>query len=134
MNWKLIIQLSLFGLAMAIATVFIIPTNIESIFWLAIFIVCAYLIAKKCSEKYFLNGLLVSLCNAVWITSAHFVFYNTYIAKHDQEAAIMTIMQISINPKLMMLITGPTIGILSGLFLGLFALIASRLIRMNEHN
>jgi hypothetical protein len=134
MKWKLIFQLSLFGLAMAIATVFIIPTDIEQIFWLAIFILCAYLIAKKCIEKYFLNGLLVGLCNTIWVTSAHIVFYNTYIAKHDQEAAIMTIMQISINPKLMMLILGPIIGILSGLFLGLFALIASRLIRMNEHN
>lgn len=52
MNWKLIFQLSLFGLAMAFATVTWIPSNIEPIFWLAIFIICAYLIATKCSAKH----------------------------------------------------------------------------------
>jgi hypothetical protein len=31
MNWKLIIQLSMFGLAMGIATVFVIPSNIEPV-------------------------------------------------------------------------------------------------------
>ncbi len=42
MNWKLILQLSLFGLAMAVGTVFVIPSNVEPLFWLAIFAVCAY--------------------------------------------------------------------------------------------
>jgi hypothetical protein len=55
-NWKLIFQLSLFGLAMAIATVYWIPQNVEPFFWLVIFIICAYLIAKRCSDKYFLHG------------------------------------------------------------------------------
>jgi len=32
MNWKLAIQLSLFGLAMGVSTVFLIPSNIEPIF------------------------------------------------------------------------------------------------------
>jgi len=32
MNWMLILQLWLFGLAMAIATVYVIPPNIESPF------------------------------------------------------------------------------------------------------
>jgi hypothetical protein len=36
MDWKLIFGLSLFGLAMAIATVFIVPSNIEPAFWLVI--------------------------------------------------------------------------------------------------
>ena len=35
-DWKLIFRLSLFGLAMAIATVFAIPSNIEPAFWLVI--------------------------------------------------------------------------------------------------
>jgi len=73
MNTKLIFQLSLFGLAMAIATVFWIPSNIEPIFWVVIFIICAYLIAKKSTGKYFLHGLLVSIVNSVWITAAHII-------------------------------------------------------------
>lgn len=127
MNWKLIFRLSLFGLTMAIATVYFIPSNIEPICWLAIFVVCAYLIAKNCTGKFFLNGLLVSLFNAVWVTATHILLFDTYIANHSQEAAMMSKMAISVNPKLMMLITGPLIGIVSGLILGLFAFIASKI-------
>jgi hypothetical protein len=129
MNWKLIFQLSLFGLVMAIATVYFIHTNIEPICWLAIFIVCAFFIAKNCSEKYFLNGLMVSLVNAVWITSAHILLFDTYIANHSKEAAMMTKMPIPDSPRLMMLMTGPVIGIISGLVLGLFAFIASKIMK-----
>jgi hypothetical protein len=134
MNKKLIFQLSLFGLAMAFATVYFIPSNIEPLCWLAIFIVCAYLIAKNCTEKYFLNGLCVSLVNAVWITAIHILLFDTYIANHQQEAAMMTKMPIPDSPKLMMLMTGPVVGLISGLVLGLFAFIASKIIIRNNND
>jgi hypothetical protein len=35
MNWKLILQLSMLGLVMSLATVFLIPSSIEPAFWLA---------------------------------------------------------------------------------------------------
>ena len=129
MNWKLIFQLSLFGLAMAIATVFWIPSNIEPYFWLAIFIVCAYIIAKQVSSRHFLHGFFTSLVNCVWITAFHIIFFKTYLANHPQEAQMMTKMGMRIHPRLMMLLTGPVIGIVSGLVLGLFAWIASKLVR-----
>jgi hypothetical protein len=44
MNWKLVFQLSLFGLAMALGTVFFIPSSIEPLCWLIIFLVCAYIL------------------------------------------------------------------------------------------
>jgi hypothetical protein len=132
MNWKLIFLLSLFGLAMAIATVFYVPSSAEPFFWLAIFIVCAFIIAKNCTEKYFLNGLFVSLLNAVWITSAHILFYDTYLTNHVREVANMERMQIHLGPKLLMLITGPVIGLISGLVLGLFAFIASKIVRQKS--
>jgi len=129
MNGKLIFQLSLFGLAMAIATVYFIPSNIEPAFWLVIFILCAYLIAKNCTEKYFLNGLCVSLLNCVWVTGAHIILYDTYIANHPKEAAMMTQMPIAVSPQVMMLIMGPVVGLVSGTVLGLFALVASKIVK-----
>jgi hypothetical protein len=132
MNIKLILQLSLFGLAMAFATVFFIPSNIEPLFWLIIFIICAYLIAKKSSGKYFITGFLVSIANSIWITAAHIIFYDTYFANHPQEASMMSQMHVAINPKLMMLITGPVIGIVSGIILGLFAVIASKIMKNKQ--
>ena len=82
-DWKLIFQLSLFGLAMGIATVFFIPSNIEPIFWVVTFVVCAY-IAKHLAARHFLHGLLLGLANSVWITASHILLFNRYIANHPR--------------------------------------------------
>jgi uncharacterized membrane protein len=129
MNTKLILQLSLFGLVMAIGTVYFIPSSVEPFLWLAIFLVCAYIIAKQCTGKYFLHGFMVSLVNCVWVTSAHILLYTTYIANHPQEAAMMSSGPMPTHPRLMMLITGPIIGVISGLVLGLFSWIASKMVK-----
>jgi hypothetical protein len=127
MNWKLIFQLSLFGLAMAITTVYLIPSSVEPYCWLLIFIACAVIIARNCTSRYFLHGFCVSLVNCVWVTGAHVILYNSYAATHAKEVEMMSAMPVS--PRLMMLLTGPIVGIVSGLVLGLFALIASRITR-----
>lgn len=129
MNYRLIFRLSLFGLAMAIATVFWIPTKIEPLFWLVIFSICAYSIALKSSGKYFLTGFWVSIANCIWITAFHLIFFQTYIANHPQEADMLTKMPVHDFPRLMMLLMGPVVGILSGLVLGLFAFIGSRILQ-----
>ena len=129
MNWKLIFQLSLFGLAMAFGTVFFISSGIEPICWLIIFVICAYLIAKNCSSRYFLHGFLVSLVNSVWITAAHILLFKTYILNHPREAEMISKMPMPEHPRLMMLFTGPVVGAISGLVLGLFAFIASKFVR-----
>ena len=129
MNWKLILGLSLFGLAMGVATVFVIPSNIEPVFWLAIFLVCAYVIGTQALGRYFLHGFLVSLVNSVWITSAHMLFFDQYVVRHPAEAVMMSSGPLPNSPRLMMAVMGPLIGALSGIVLGLFALIAGRLMR-----
>ena len=129
MNYKLIFQLSLFGLTMAIATVFWIPSNTEPIYWLIIFIISAYSIALKSSGKYFKTGFWVSIANCIWVTFVHIIFLHTYIASHPQEADMITKMPLPNSPRLMMLLTAPVIGIVSGLILGLFAFIASRILQ-----
>ena len=125
MSWKLIFALSLFGLAMGAATVFVIPSNIEPFVWLGIFIVCAILIAKHAPRRHFLHGLCVSLVNSIWITAVHIGLFDQYIAGHAREAAISAQMG---SPKLMMLAMGPIVGLVSGLVLGLFAFIATKFV------
>lgn len=127
MNWKLIFQLSLFGLAMAISTVYWIPSNLEPFFWLFIFVICAYLIARNCTGKFFLHGLLVSICNSIWITAFHVLLFKTYIEGHPKEAEMLSTMPMSKHPRMMMLFSGPVVGIISGLVLGLFAFVASKI-------
>ncbi|MGA3012587.1 MAG: hypothetical protein ABSD71_00990 [Bacteroidales bacterium] len=129
MKWKLIFLLSLFGLAMAFATVFWLRIKIESVFWLVIFIICAYLIAKNCSKWYFLHGFLVSIINCIWITAVHIFFFHIYMGNHVIMAQKMADMPYSSHPLRLIAITGIIIGIVSGLILGLFAFIASKLIK-----
>lgn len=128
MNWKLVIQLSLFGLAMGVSTVFLIPSNIEPICWLVIFGICSYIIAIRCSGQYFLHGLLVGLVNSVWVTASHLLLFDRYIANHAQEASMMASMPLPDSPRLMMALVGPVIGVASGLVLGLFAVVAAKLV------
>jgi hypothetical protein len=129
MNWKIIFQLSIFGLIMAFGTISLIPEKFEPIFWLAIFVFCAYVIAKTCQGKYFLNGFCVSLVNSVWITAAHIFFYSTYVANHPAAAKMGQSMPMQSHPRLLMLLMGPLFGIGFGLILGLFSFIASKIVK-----
>lgn len=128
MNWKLILQLSLFGLAMGVGTVFVIPSSVEPYFWLVIFFISAYLIATRAVDRYFLHGVAVGLANCVWVTGAHVLLFRQYIANHPREASMMQSMPLPTHPRLMMTITGPVIGLLSGIIIGLFAVVAHRLV------
>lgn len=128
MNWKLIFQLSLFGLAMGIATVFVILSSVEPFFWLAIFLVCAYVIAVRFSSRPFLHGLMVGIVNSVWITASHILLFDYYVVNHQQEMAMMTSMPLPDSPRTMMALIGPCIGVVSGIVLGLFAVVASKLV------
>ena len=127
MNGKLILKLSLFGLAMGILTVFVIPSKVEPLFWMLIFIACAVIIARRAPGKYFLHGLCVSLLNSVWITGAHVLLFDAYVARHAAEAAMAK--DFPLGPRVMMLVTGPVIGLLSGLVLGLFAFISAKIMK-----
>jgi hypothetical protein len=127
-NWKLIFLLSMFGLVMGIATVFLIPSKIEPTFWLAIFIVCAYFISKQ-TEKPFFHGLLLGLANSLWITASHLLLFNQYLANHPREAAMMISMPLPDSPRVMMALIGPVVGLVSGVIIGLFALAARKFLK-----
>lgn len=129
MNWKLILQLSMFGLAMGVATVFWIPSSSEPWFWLFIFVACSYFIARQHAKKPFLHGLFLGLANCVWVTSAHVLFFSQYIANHAREAEMMKSMPLPDSPRLMMVLVGPVIGLISGVVIGLFSLGASRVVK-----
>jgi len=129
MHWKLIFGLSLFGLAMAFATVFIISATLEPFFWLVIFIVVALVIARSRPDRAFVHGLLVGILNSVWITCAHIVLFDQYIAKHPNEAAMMKSMPMPASPRLMMAVVAPIIGVITGVVIGILAYLAVKLLK-----
>jgi len=108
----------------------VIPSNIEPIFWLVIFIICAVIIARTVASRYFLHGLMVGIVNSIWVTAAHVLLFNAYVANHVKEAAMMQ--NAPMPPRVMMLVIGPCIGLVSGIVLGLFAWIASKFVRRTQ--
>jgi hypothetical protein len=114
---------------MAFATVFFIPFNLEPAFWAVIFIICAYSIALKSPGKYFMTGFWVGIANCVWVTITHIILFQVYIANHPHEMLMLAKMPVPDSPRIMMLISGPVFGIISGLVLGLFAFIASKIMQ-----
>ena len=134
MNWKLILQLSLFGLVMGIATVFFISSSVEPFCWLAIFLVSAYAIARGAPGRPFLHGVCVGLANSVWVTGAHILLVDQYLARHAREAAMMSSGPLSTHPRLMMAVTGPLIGLVSGVVLGVIAVVTVKLVRTSSRD
>jgi hypothetical protein len=129
MKKKLIFQLSFFGLFMAIARIFWFPWNIELLFWLLIFILCAIVIAKKCSGKFFYHGFLISLLISIWLTIGQLVFYNKYISGHQQELDLISKLPDTYSPRIAMIIVGPFFGVMIGIVLGVFCVVAAKMIK-----
>jgi hypothetical protein len=131
MNWKLIFQLSIFGLIMAFGTVSLIPQEVEPVFWVLIFIFCASVIAKARADKYFLHGFLAGLVNCIWVTAIHLFFFQKYIAGHKKTDAWTANLPASFttHPRVAMALAGLGPGIVSAIVLGIFAFIASKIIR-----
>src|SRR5438132_7993485 len=98
---------------MGVATVFLIPSNIEPVFWLPIFLICAYFIARACARGKFVHGLMLGLVNSVWVTASHIVLFNQYLATHAAEAEMMKTMPLPDSPRVMMTIVGPVIGLVT---------------------
>ncbi len=114
---------------MAIATISWIPAGIEPYCWLAIFVFCAWQIAKKARSGYFLHGLLVSIFNSIWITAIHVAFFSTYMAHHPDMASMSAKMPLHEYPRRSMVLMGPFVGVAFGLIQGLFAFVAHLIIR-----
>ena len=128
MKWSLIFILSLLGFLMAIATIFLIPTSIEPFFWIPIFLVYAYIIAKRAEGDYFLHGLFLGIANSLWISLMHAMLFTKYIFNNGYVSETLAKLPKFGPPRLMLLIYGPMIGVIAGIILGLLCAGASKII------
>jgi hypothetical protein len=124
MDWKLIARLSLFGVAMAFAGVFGLTGNAEPLIWLFIFVIYAYIIAKRAPGRFFLHAFAVSVLNGLWIAVIHSAFFSAFIAHNPGMLDQYNRMPHALPPRAMMFVMGPLIGAVSGLIAGLFAVFA----------
>lgn len=114
---------------MGFGTVFAISPRAEPFFWLVIFIVCAFAIARQAPGRPFLHGFVLGIVNSVWVTGAHLLFFNRYLAGHPQEGAMMLSSRAPIAPKLLMAIVGPVVGLVSGVVIGVLAYAVTKMLK-----
>jgi hypothetical protein len=132
MNWKLVLQLAVFGIAMGLGTVFFVPSRVEPILWLIVFLLSAYAIAKHCVRLRFLNGLLVGLLDSLLKTTVHMVFFSAYVARHPQEIAMIRQMTSAVSPRQLILLSSPIWGLIYGAATGLLTLLLALFIKPSE--
>lgn len=126
MNWKLIFLLSIIGAVMALLTISTIPSTVEPIFWLAIFVFNAFVITSRVPKgKFFAHAWFVSVVSGLWIGIIHAVFHDTYVANHADEVRQMAFMPWS-ESATAMVILGPIFGAIFGLVSGLVSMIVGR--------
>lgn len=125
--------LSLFGLAMGLGTVFGIPWKTEPLFWLVIFITSAFVMARQAPSRPFLHGFLLGIVNSVWVTAAHILFYNRYLARHPIEAAMMERLQASPRlAKVGMALDGLASGLIYGVVIGVLAYAVAKVLKSQD--
>ena len=135
MNWKLILQLSLFGIAMGLGTAFFIPSRLEVALWPIVFLFSAYAIAKYSIGLRFLHGLLVGLFDSLLKTSVHMVFFSFYVARHTHEMEMIRQMTNTFSPRQLILLSSPVWGLVFGTAIGLLAMLLGVFVKPagNDH-
>ena len=130
MNWKLIIILSLFGLALGVASVFTLTPVTEFVFWVAVTVVTAILIAKYAGGKFFLHGFLVAIVNTFWVTLSQVLLFYTYVTSHPEYLQMVATLPPALadHPRRLILYRAPVVALISGLFVGIVSLVASKVL------
>jgi len=128
MNWKLIVSLSLFGVAMGLTSLFGYTQGIELFLWIIIAGICGMLLAKKVQGKLFFHGLFVGILDGALSGIVQTLFFSTYIANNAEAIARFQDGTFSLSP-LFTLMTGLVVGLVYGGFLGGVAVLMGKVMK-----
>jgi hypothetical protein len=129
MNWQLILSLSLLGVVMGLVSVFGFMGNQIWVLWLCMAAFCAWQFARKTRHNLFLHGFYLGIFVGVCASWVQAIFLPTYISNNPQMVEAINDLPHDLHPAFVLLIMGPIIGAASGIIVGLFALIAGKIVR-----
>jgi hypothetical protein len=128
MKWTLILKLSLIEIALAVASIFFISPNAETILWLASVLFYAYAIGNGTRQYRFFHGMVLGILNGIWVSTTRSIFLARYLAGHP--IAVTTIDMISHSrPRLSLTATAIVTGIGQGIVIGVFAVVAGFMVK-----
>jgi len=123
MNWRLILQLSFFGVAMGLGIVFFLSSWVTTILWVIIIVLSGYAIAKRCVRLRFLSGLLVGLLDCLLDTTVKVTFFHAYVVRYAGEIELIHQFMPAMSVRRLMALTSPALGLIWGVAIGLVALL-----------
>ncbi len=130
LNKKFIFQLSSLGLVLGIVDVFNSFITVTYIFSLILYIIYAYLIAKKCVGRYALHAFWVGFLSVMCEIIMQLIFFETYVS--NSTAIQDLLIKVESSPRLALLLNSVIYGIIAGLMLVFFTFIASAILKKNR--
>jgi hypothetical protein len=129
MNWRLILSLSQFGVAMGVASVLGLAQGYGGILWSLIGIFCAIWIARKLRTRHFVHGLLTGAIGGGIAPLIQVPFFSTYLTNNPRAVADLKQLPAGLSVQTFFLILILVIAVLSGLALGLLSWAAGKIIK-----
>ena len=126
MNLK-IWMLTLFGVLMGLASVFGYTQSNEWLYWLVIAVISGFVIAKVTDRQIFVKSVVVGLFMGIFTGVIQSVLFDKYLENNPQSLDGFKEIPLSFAPQFVVLFTGPFIGIVFGLFIGLIAIIIDKI-------
>lgn len=127
MKWKLLLTVAVFGLIMGLLSLFGLTRGIEPFLWIAIALGAAWWLARTISAGGFLHGLFAGILMGIGNSIMQSLFIQSYLSSNPESAGAFDQIPGDLSPRLFVLLTGPLVGLIYGLFLGTLTLIAMRL-------
>ena len=113
---------------MGFASVFGITGSKEWVFWIIIWLVFAVIIAKNVKTKLLGHGIMIGILAAFTGGIVKAFLYSTYLVNNPDFAEKAKTVPASLSGEAIMIFTSPVVGLLTGFVLGVFAIIASKIL------
>jgi hypothetical protein len=127
-NWKLVLGLSAFGPLMGLASVMGWTRNAEWAFWIAIFLLCAVVVARGVPSRRFSHGFLVGCIGGALSPLVQATLFSTYAAHNPEVVDSLQQSFGSLAPRTFVFVATPLIGLVFGLLQGLLAWVMGKLV------
>jgi hypothetical protein len=129
MNWQLILTLSLLGVVLGLVSVFGFLGNQIWLLWLCVAAFCAWQFARNTRRYLFLHGFYLGIFVGVCASWVQAIFLPAYLSNNPRMAEVFNNLPHNLHPAYLLLIMGPIVGTVSGVVVGLFAIIAGKIAR-----
>lgn len=127
MNWKLIALLCSPGILMGILSIMGYTHKIELYLWICFAIATSLILARNTTDRLFVHALLIGIIWGLLNAICQMLFFDLYLHNnpHLQQAFAKSS---SLPPRMMPLITGPVVGLVTGLVLAALSFLAKKLL------